>query len=158
MAETAAGHTLRKWWHNYAAAYDVPLHYVRLENAASVGTPDANLCWGGKELWIEGKHRLNLPVRDSTLVRFGDRDDVRLIHQGNWLTRRAEAGARCFIWVRVDEVDGRDTGKWYLVDGTGPNGFRMLSQWIPKSDFVKFLTFDTGKDLVHHIIQTYLLR
>ena len=158
MTETAAGHTLRNWWHRYAAAYEVPLHYVRVENASGVGMPDANLCWGGKEIWLEGKHLKALPVRDSTPVRFGAKSDIRLVHQGNWLTKRTEAGGRCFIWVRVDEVEGRETGKWYLIDGTGLNGFKVLSQGIPKSEFVKLPSFDTGKDLVHHIIQTYLFR
>ena len=158
MSETAAGHTLRKWWYSYAAEYKVPLHYVRVENASGVGTPDANLCWGGKEIWLEGKHLKELPVRDSTPVRFGAKNDVRLVHQGNWMSERAETGGRCFIWVRVDEVDGNERGRWYLIDGTQANAFKVLTRCMPKSEFIKLPSFDTGKDLVHHIIQTYLFR
>ena len=158
MSETAAGQTLRKWWHHYAAKYEVPLHYVRLENSAGVGTPDANVCWGGKEIWLEGKHLKALPARDSTPVRFSDKDDMRLVHQGNWLTKRAATGAQCLIWVRVDSIDGDDRGRWYLINGTQTNGFKVLSRWMCKTEFVELPSFANGKDLVHHIIQTYLFR
>jgi hypothetical protein len=39
-----------QWLHE-----NLPGHHQRIENAIDRGTPDANICYGGKDIWLELK-------------------------------------------------------------------------------------------------------
>jgi len=155
MPETSAGHTIRKNFFEYGQRMKVPVHFQRIETGAiASGVPDANVCFDGKELWLEGKHIKELPVRDTTLVRFSTtKNDARLIHQGNWLKKRQDCGGRCAVWIRLDSIDGNEMGAWFLLE----KEFRYLSLGMPKSQFLQLPRFATGKALVRHLIDVTLL-
>lgn len=52
MSETAVYHRLK----NVFAAGEKPVHFTRIENTLTSGTPDINVCSEGIEAWIEAKN------------------------------------------------------------------------------------------------------
>ena len=87
------------------------------------GIPDANCCWKGNEFWLEGKAIEELPVRESTLVRVGLRQE-----QVDWIKTRHAAGGNVAIWVRV-----KHKGWWLFFEHMADK----LMAGIPKSEFVE---------------------
>jgi hypothetical protein len=104
MGEHNATRTLRSHLESMGAFVQ------RFEDKLSPGIPDTMACLDGVDVWLEGKFVKELPVRQSTLVRFGSKGEPRLAHQRNWHRSYQKAGGLSFIWVRV-----RDGG-WYLFE------------------------------------------
>jgi hypothetical protein len=81
----------------------LPLHPVRIENAAGAGTPDVNYVGG----WIEMKYAERWPVRGGAL---------KLPHytaqQRGFAMKRIAAGGKCFVMLHIGE-----TGEWLLFAG-----------------------------------------
>ena len=81
----------------------LPLHPVRIENAAGAGTPDVNYVDG----WIELKYAPLWPVRGGAL---------KLPHyttqQRGFAMKRIAAGGKCFVMLHIG-----GTGEWLLFAG-----------------------------------------
>lgn len=58
-------------------------HVQRIENTAGVGVPDVNICYKGREYWIELK-----VCQPEILVR---------VEQWAWHNRRMANGGKCFL-------------------------------------------------------------
>lgn len=77
----------------------------RIENTATVGTPDINFCVGGIESWAEAKawERVRLSGR-FTVPKLRE-------EQAAWLYARASLGSRAYLLCRVNKdvvlIDGR---------------------------------------------------
>ena len=76
------------------------VHWQRIESGAiGQGIPDINACFQGIEFWIELKiivgHRFRSPLK---------------AFQAAWITRRTNAGGRCFILAEKSCL-------WYLWRG-----------------------------------------
>jgi len=138
MAENSATATMRKNLKLLMPGIDMQ----RIEDKLTSGIPDLNACWSGVEFWMEGKFIKDLPVRASSIVRFGPKDDERLVYQARWLEKRQLAGGQTFLWCRV-----RD-GRWFLW--VGPN-FDFLYNGMSKESLLKCLSFASAKDLVAHV-------
>lgn len=76
---------------------------MRVENLVGIGTPDVNYTRG----WIELKYIGGWPVRDPDAI-------VKVDHftpqQRVWIMRRALAGGRVFVFLKVGE-------EWLLFNG-----------------------------------------
>ena len=66
----------------------VGVHWMRVENTATPGTPDLNGCHCGREAWIESK-----------LIRTGNKIHFQPT-QAPWIIHRTACGSRVFILVR----------------------------------------------------------
>lgn len=77
----------------------------RIENTASVGTPDINFCIEGVESWAEAKA--------WERVRFTGRFTIPKLReeQAIWLYSRASLGSRAYLLCRINKdvvlIDGR---------------------------------------------------
>lgn len=87
------------------------IHAVRIEDMLAAGTPDVNYCGPGGAGWIELKHVDEWPKRTSTGVRIG-----LTAEQGLWLHKRARAGGRADVLVRID-------GEVFLIAGVNARSF-----------------------------------
>jgi hypothetical protein len=82
-----------------------PLHLQRVENTATVGTPDLNYCVAGTEGWLE--------LKAWERVRFTGRFTVPKLRpeQAAWLAARCAAGGRAYLLARINKdvvlIDGR---------------------------------------------------
>lgn len=121
MSETSATRTLRTHLQADGA------HCQRFEDKLSPGIPDTMACINGLTIFLEGKFLKDLPVKDTTLIRFGSSGEPRLAHQRNWLVAHRKAGGLAFWWVRV-----RDGG-WYLFE----DKFNWLVDGVPKKIFLE---------------------
>lgn len=88
-SEASAWSTLRV--HFAEAGCDIQ----RFEDKLTPGIPDANICYRGREFWLEGKFLRAYPKREASLVKVGLRD-----RQVLWAKKRDAAGGQCFVWVR----------------------------------------------------------
>lgn len=134
MSESNAWVTMRKYLLKKMHTIDIQ----RIEDKLMTGIPDVNCCWRGKEFWLEGKNLDELPVRDTTKVKVGLRQD-----QLTWLLRRRESGGIVLVWVRVKHV-----GWWIFT----PPYFEDLVNGIEKSVFMShsqfFKTTDEAVDWI----------
>lgn len=131
MGEFAAGHTLKA---NIKALFP-NAHYQRFEDSLSPGIPDANWCFGGTEVWLEGKHVKAYPKRGSTLIKVGLRAEQRV-----WIKQRYAAGGHVFVWVRCP--DG-----WYAF---GSAHIDALFYGIPYDEWREHrLKFKSCKDMLN---------
>lgn len=130
-SEDSAWHTLRQKFVSRGC------HVQRFEDKLSLGIPDSNICFQGKEFWFEGKHLKAYPAREGTRVRVGLRPE-----QFIWLYTRKSLGARCYIWVR--EPKG-----WRLID----DDFLAVRDGIPLENWREFGRFyDTSEELVANLL------
>lgn len=89
----------------------IPLHLQRVENTATVGTPDVNYCLAGTEGWVE--------LKAWERVRFTGRFTVPKLRpeQAAWLAARCAAGGRAYLLARINRdvvlIDGRYTPLLY---------------------------------------------
>lgn len=91
------------------ARYRDGVHLVRVENVVGEGTPDVNYSFvDGAEGWIELKEIDGWPKRVDTIVRV----DHYTTEQRVWHRRRARAGGRVWVLLRVNE-----TGEIFLMRG-----------------------------------------
>lgn len=60
-------------------------HVQRLESSTGAGVPDVNICWMGKEFWLELKV---VTPRTGILIRR---------EQWAWHNRRMNSGGKCFL-------------------------------------------------------------
>lgn len=145
MAESSAWSTLRK---------NLDGSKQRFEDKLAAGIPDTN--WKSAELdcdvWLEGKHLKDWPVRPTTPVRVGLRKEQAL-----WLKLRKRVGGKCFVWVRVPRRTSGAGGRagqpsgWYLFDG----GFDKLRDGMPFDEFdMHGEYFATCGAMVAHIKET----
>lgn len=132
MSETNATRTLRTHLQAEGA------HCQRFEDKLSPGIPDTMACLNGFPIFLEGKFLKDLPVKGSTLVRFGSNGEPRLAHQRNWLVAHRKAGGLAFWWVRV-----RDGG-WYLFE----DKFNWLVDGVPKDIFLAQENLGSAKAMV----------
>lgn len=102
MSESSSWYTLRRYLIRELTGCDIQ----RIEDKLASGIPDANVCWAGREFWLEGKQLRDLPARSTTYVRPELRPDQR-----NWIKRRKDAGGTAFVWLRVNNVG------WWLFTG-----------------------------------------
>lgn len=72
---------------------------MRVENMTQDGTPDVNVCHGGREVWIELKHVHAFPKRLSTTI--GKKEWIRRA-QVDWAYARIQAGGAVFLLVQVE--------------------------------------------------------
>lgn len=115
------------------------VHIQRLEDSMATGLPDANICYRGHEIWLEGKYLGRLPVRLTTMVKVGLRAE-----QATWLEDRTLAGGTCMVWVRI-EGEG-----WLLVE----NDFRLLVGGVLWEDMLsKWLLFPNAKLMANYILR-----
>jgi hypothetical protein len=98
MSEQSARHTFKKHVDRLGA------HWQRFEDSLSVGIPDINICYKGKEVWIEAKQfdESKLPKRERTPVRIGLSAEQCL-----WLTQRRMAGGHVAVLLKLGRT-------WYL--------------------------------------------
>jgi hypothetical protein len=75
-------------------------HVERVENKASLGTPDVSWAGGGKEGWIELKWVARWPVKGGPLALDHFTPQQRL-----WLTKRCLAGGRADVLLGVGSDD-----------------------------------------------------
>lgn len=71
----------------------LPGHVIRIENSVGQGMPDANVCDGGREFWLE--------------LKYGHSEVLLRPHQYAWGMRRAAHGGHVFIinyCPRCDEI------------------------------------------------------
>jgi hypothetical protein len=94
MAESSLWTYLKKNMQGYG-------HWIRVENAVEIGTPDVNGCCKQNgysfEVWIELKSRPAWPKRASTPVTLPHFTD----EQKQWLIDRHRAGGAAFLFARV---------------------------------------------------------
>ena len=94
MAESSLWKYLRKNMQGYG-------HWIRVENAVELGTPDVNGCcqYQGKsiDVWIELKAIDEWPKRATTRVKLKRFTD----EQKQWLIDRRKAGGKAFLFIRV---------------------------------------------------------
>lgn len=98
------------WGWLYRVWKDVKgLHFTRIENSASSGTPDVEGCTGGLQFWIElkiakrPKHRHDIIKLDHFRVK-----------QVVWLHNRWLVDGRAWVLVRVE---GNGPRVHYLLSG-----------------------------------------
>lgn len=103
------------------------LHIQRIEDSMATGIPDTNLCYWGKEVWLEGKWVAALPKRLTTTVKVGLR-----VEQATWLEDRALAGGVCMVWIRITgrgwmlvRSDFRKLVHGFLWEDARPNGWSL---------------------------------
>ncbi len=98
-------------------------HLQRIENSTEKGVPDFNYCIMSCEGWVECKIGQREGIKPNSLTL----DQVR------WLERRAAAGGRAFLLVRVGRL-------WLLYDaprtralyqGLSPRGLFCVSGRFP---------------------------
>lgn len=71
---------------------------MRVENSCHPGTPDVNVYIPGLgDMWLELKHADGWPQRASTPLRLSH----YTLDQRRWLQRRAQAGGRVALLLRV---------------------------------------------------------
>ena len=115
--------------------------HVRVENPAYPGTPDVNYYFAGVDVegWVELKALPKWPKRASTPVRV----DHFTQQQRVWLLRRAAAGGRVYVLLRVDE-----DCTYILLDGV--TAARHLGN-VPKAELISLArvyakgSFPTGE-------------
>lgn len=114
-------------------------HVQRFEDKLTPGIPDMGATMKcGRYAFLEGKFLKALPMRDSSLIRFGGKDEPRLAHQRNWLKAHYYAGGLAFWWVRV-----RD-GRWHLFS----DRFDWLVTGVTKHEFMTTRSFASAKEMV----------
>lgn len=90
-----------------AAARRERIAIQRIEDKLTPGVADMNVCLGGREFWLEGKHIKALPTRASTPVKL---DHPLQPEQRNWLlTRQVAETKRLLISLRKDVVGSNPT-------------------------------------------------
>lgn len=104
-------------------------HVQRIENTAGDGAPDLNICYGGKEMWVE----LKVAISGEVVLRK---------EQYAWMTRRHQNLGKCFvialhgdlirIYVAPFDVTPHGTGKKYVR-------LQGYYEWCPKSVIGKTL-------------------
>lgn len=131
MSEASAWSTLR------SKLLRPGIHIQRLEDSMAVGVPDTNLCYRGKEIWLEGKYA-EMPKRLTTVIR-----PNLAFEQATWLESRTLAGGTCYVWVRL-----ADRG-WLLVG----KDFRELVTGIVQEELGRrWMTFKHAKDMAERIL------
>lgn len=73
----------------------LPGHVERVENAIAKGTPDVNLCFEGREIWLELK-----VLDDKGRLHKDDPRPEQLI----WHMKRQTFGGSCFVLGRNEKV------------------------------------------------------
>ena len=73
------------------------LHMERIENLIGIGTPDVNLCYKGREAWVELKLLREFPKRPTTTVKIPHFKAEQLYY----LQQRTKAGGRAWLFVQV---------------------------------------------------------
>lgn len=120
-------------------------HIQRFEDKLAHGIPDSNICYQGREFWLEGKFLRSYPKRVTTRVQIGLRPD-----QCNWLTARKRAGGVCVVWVREQR------GWRYVTDN-----FNDLRDGIPlrewNQDFIGPV-FKTSSAMVDDLLEYVVWR
>lgn len=80
------------------------LKIIQIENMVGAATPDLNgINRNGREFWLEGKHILKWPARQSTCPLRGAFEKGQL----GWIKARQSWGGRAYVLLFVGE--GRDT-------------------------------------------------
>lgn len=141
MSENNATRTLRTHLQAYGC------HCQRFEDKLSPGIPDTGVGALGVYAFLEGKFIKQLPTRETTLVRFGSKDEPRLAHQFNWLTAHDKAGGLAMWWIRV-----RDVG-WYLFD----DRYVWLKTGVPKDILLQERNLGSGKAMADEITKRMAL-
>lgn len=100
-----------QWLSKARREMDLPIHMERLENMIGAGHPDVELCYMGRQNWIEQKVAKR-PARATTVLRFGSplRDS-----QYEWALKRIAAGGR--VWYLI-QVGGGAERQMYLIRAT----------------------------------------
>jgi hypothetical protein len=121
----------------------LPGHVERMENAIAKGTPDVNLCFEGRELWIELK-----VLEANGNFKKGDPSPEQLI----WHMKRQIEGGRCFVLGRNEKVMKlcqvqRDRGVFELWTCNKPfNWPTFLTVLFHTPPFCTEMKFDTTGD------------
>lgn len=77
-------------------------HVLRIEMAVERGVPDMNVCYQGKEIWLE----LKLKVQERILLR---------PPQFAWATRRTHSSGRCYVLALDPLSNNVEIHKYPLV-------------------------------------------
>lgn len=88
-------------WKAFKKAFEPSGHWVRVENALGLGTPDVNgrEDGDGPDTWLELKQNKAWPKRATTIVRL--RHFTR--EQKQWLVDRGVAGGNCGVLWQVEK-------------------------------------------------------
>jgi hypothetical protein len=89
------------------------VRYVRVEDAAGIGTPDVYLRCGPRSAWIELKHVAACPKRPTTPLRIDHFTDEQRL----WL--RAEGLAGGLAWLFMQVADDYLLFKWDAAQDVG---------------------------------------
>lgn len=124
------------------------IHIVRIENMVGIGTLDTNLCYAGRETWLEGKHLIRLPVKDTTPVKIGFRDEQR-----TFAIRRLLAGGITYAWchVELDSKSRKDRG-WYLIPLTSVDLIDRVKEGMPLFEFLGYRNL-SASELANNLVQ-----
>jgi hypothetical protein len=137
MSESSSWGTLRKYLVRDLQGCDIQ----RIEDKLASGIPDSNVCWRGREFWLEGKQLRELPVRDSTAVRV-DMSQEQL----NWAVARKEAGGLAYVWIRVNNVG------WWLIENTQDmERLEGKREFFSKKEFLQLTHFTTCAEFVREL-------
>ena len=140
MSEKSATKTLIRAFKKIAPA----CHIQRIEDKYSSGVPDLNICIFGDEIWLEGKFRKALPVKDTTRIKFGAKDEKRLHSQRNWLEARDRAGGYPVLWCYI-----QGAGWMYWTDN-----FSVLTEGVSKEVFLLY-RFPNSMAMVKDMLQNH---
>lgn len=152
MTESQSWSSLRESLLSESALIGCAIHITRIENMVGVGTPDTNLCIKGKEWWMEGKHICYLPVKLTTLVKVGLREE-----QKSFSVRRMLCGSPCWLWCRVSYArPGTEGGiGWYLFKMNSQDIIDKLRLGMPLTEFMQHKQA-SSKFLVKNLFQQLL--
>lgn len=173
MLESSSWQKLRPLLTQEASSRGSSIHIVRVENLLGAGIFDSNVCFKGVEFWLEGKYLRKWPVRPSSLVKVGLREE-----QEAFAIRRLYAGGRCFVWLHVefDNVfgstsslvkSGGRSGKkaakplvglgkgWYLIELSSAETISKCHLGMEQSELL-LLGFNTAKELASGFLNLFV--
>lgn len=87
-------------WSEFKKRLPKHAHFIRVENSASLGTPDINGCCNGNDMWIELKHLKKWPKRKRTIVRIRHYTDT----QRDWIKTRGQCGGLVLLLVQIEQT------------------------------------------------------
>lgn len=112
-------------------------HVQRIEDSASVGVPDLNVCVKGGEGWVEFKHvdEQKVPKRAATPMKIGLKPE-----QAIWLNQRTSVGGNAYVLTKIEP------NHWYLHTGPGFHD-RLTVPWSLLRDGWALEYFQAGARL-----------
>lgn len=150
MTESKSWASLREALVETALDRGSSIHIVRIENIVGEGVFDTNLCFNGKEIWLEGKYLALLPARPGTLVKIGLRDSQRA-----FAIKRFYAGATTYVWTRVGHNRStikKDEKGWYFIELDSLDKIERVSRGMPLMEFT-LLRQPSARLLATHILE-----